>query len=494
GTALAWHALRLRLHGLAFPTLGAAWLGLGVGVALHVATFWTHQLGIDASRFAVMGEGLRTTGGFWMPWGDAYDLGHPGWSHHHPPLYPVVLAGFYAAFGFSEATTHAAAITLALAAIAATYLCTRDLMGHPRALVASAAVALSPMLVQNTGKAYAESLVLLLFVLTLWCILRSLRQPAWMLPAGLLAGLGYLAKSSLGGFFVIAGLAGLAWRLHWRGWKALRDPWYLGGAAAFASFVAGWALRNHHLHGTFASSGHIAAAFSGATADPGAWAVRAAASLAFLLVGGLLLAQGLLPWAARMRRIRLLGDETDSALWISILLPLLLGTLATGALWLHEGRLYTNNARYVSIAIVPAAWLLLRHVRLDEPRTRLRIAASFLLLAVPALVAAGTYAPLPTQASDALRDAVQDGDTITFVGVQDAYRYYFDATADGTRTVHARFLPPERLHEADGDWVVVQAATPPPRPAEAYEERLRLEGRVGLEPRTIIILQRVTDA
>ncbi|MFO1532689.1 MAG: glycosyltransferase family 39 protein [Thermoplasmatota archaeon] len=108
-----------------------------------------------------MGQSFATTGSFTMPWGDPHsDLTAPVPSHHYPPLYPMYLASFYKVLGFSQATTDAASIASSLLALAVVYLCTRDLYGRTRALIATAVVAVCPLLVQVTGQDYSENLVL----------------------------------------------------------------------------------------------------------------------------------------------------------------------------------------------------------------------------------------------------------------------------------------------------------------------------------------------
>ncbi|MEA3202794.1 MAG: hypothetical protein QOI63_460, partial [Thermoplasmata archaeon] len=176
---------------------------LGLGVFLRVASYWWTPLAVDAFSYGVMGESFLRHGTFTMPWGDVDTFRTAAVpSHHYPPLYPVYLAGFYKLLGFSQSSTHVAAIVSSLAALFVTWLCTRDLYGQRKALVVVAVVAVSPILVQNTGQGYSENLVLLLFVATLWAILKSLEKPWYILPAGILAGLGYLTKSSMGYFFV----------------------------------------------------------------------------------------------------------------------------------------------------------------------------------------------------------------------------------------------------------------------------------------------------
>ncbi|HUR61223.1 MAG TPA: glycosyltransferase family 39 protein [Candidatus Thermoplasmatota archaeon] len=418
----------------------APWLWgiIAAGVALRVASYWWMPLGVDAYVYAVMGNQMLHTGSFWMPWGDVHTyLTAPVASHHYPPLYPIYLAGFYQVLGFSRATTHLAAIASSLAALVVVWACTRDLYGRTRALVATAALAVSPIFVQNTGQGYSENLVLLLFVATLWAILRSLERPWFILPAGILAGLGYLTKSSMGYFFIIAGLGGLAWRLYWKGLRVLRDPAYLAAILAFGSLVAGWAARNYLRFGSWETSQHISAAYRNALAHPLQWGFLVLVTFVFYATIGYLLYLSLLPWIPRLARMPKLESEHDSGLWLALGLPLLLTAFIDAALWLTEREFFVNNVRYIGFVAVPAVWLMLRHLDPTSRSVRLAAVATFLLL-----LAGAAFFAKPTESSieaiaDDLGPRLRPGDTVGFVdtNVHGVYRFFFQLTQDATREV-----------------------------------------------------------
>ncbi|HLF16061.1 MAG TPA: glycosyltransferase family 39 protein [Candidatus Thermoplasmatota archaeon] len=444
---------------------------IALGAALRIASLWTYDLGIDANRYAAMGWSFAQDGTFTMPWGDVYSPGAAAPSHHYPPLYPAFLAAFFSAFGFSETSVHLAAVVGGLLAIATTYLCTRDLYGHAKALAATAAVAVSPVLVHSTSRGYSEDLVLALFVATLWAILKSLERPAFMVAAGVFAALGYLAKSSMGLFFIIAGLGGLAWRTYWKGWRVLKDPPYLAAIVLFGATVVAWGWRNWSLFGSWETSAHLSAAYQHAAHEPVAWLLRSLLTFLFLFGVGYLAFLGLLPWLPRLRSIPRLASEHDSGLWLAIGLPLLLTALIDSALWLYEGEFFFFNVRYVSFVIVPSVWLVMRHASLRDAGVRAATAASLLILVLGSIAYAIPNHPAAPRLANDLRDVVGDGDTVAFVGTQDVYRYYFDATDDGRRDVHAEVVEDRDVANLTARWVVVKGQ-PPDLPA-AYVEVAR---------------------
>jgi membrane protein DedA with SNARE-associated domain len=449
------------------------WALIGFGVVLRLVAPWQWAVGPDADRYSAMALGLERTGSFLMPWGDVYSPGTgPQLSHHYPPLYPAILAGFFHVLGFSRDTLRVASIALALAAMAVTYLCTRDLYGHRKGLLATAVVAISPVLILTTNKAYAENLLLLLFVAALWGILKAIEKPWYMVPAALFAALGYLTKSSMGYFFIIAGLGGLAWRLHWRGWRVLRDPAYLTAIALFGATAAWWAWRNWSLFGSWETSTHLSAAYHNALAHPVDWALLLVFSFLFLSVVGYLVFMAVLPWLPLLARTPKLSSEQDSGLWLSIGLPLVLTVLIDAALWLYERDFFFHNVRYVSFAIVPLVWLLVRNVRPSKA------AWAAILVSFAILFAGSAYYGLPAvklenRVSSAFGPLVHNGDSVTFVDTNDVYRYYFDLTANGTRELTVRYAVGDAIHNVTADWALVHGdgSGLPPSYTRVFEQR-----------------------
>ena len=431
-----WDRLAAWADGHLWGSTAALMALIALGVLCRIPGIWTWAIGPDASRYAAMADALNHHGEFLLPWGDIYSPGTgPQYSHHFPPLFPAILAGFYRLFGFSEATTRLASFMIALLAIAVTYWCTKDLYGRTKGLVAGAVVSLSPVLVMTTNKAYAENLLVVLFVLAMWAILKSLERPWFIVLGALFAGLGYLTKSSMGYFFIIAGLGGLAWRLYWKGVRVLREAAYITAIALFGAMVAWWGWRNYTHVGTFSSSAHLDAAYASAFAHPTSWAVMMLFSFLVMFGLGYLAFMGVLPWLPQLRRIPRMDSEHDSGLWLAIGLPLVLTVVIDSALWLSEGDFFLHNVRYVSFVIVPLTWLIMRHA----PRSKQTWAAIGITFAI--LIAGSLYYTLPnrplnTKVADAFGSLVHDGDSITFVGDNDVYRYYFAVTHDGRELNH----------------------------------------------------------
>lgn len=426
---------------------------IALGVALRIAAS-SGPLGPDATRYAALGHSFSQTGSLVMPWGNVYSPGEPAFSHHYPPLYPMMLAGAYRLWGFSEGVTHAVGVATSLAAVAVTYLCGRDLYGHSKALVATAVVALAPPFILTAGNGYSEGAVTAFFVLAVWCALRSVHQPWFMVPAGIIAGLGYLTRSSLGHFFIIAGLGGLLWRVRWKGWRVLLRPSYLLGIALFGTIVAAWAARNLRLFGSWETSPHISGAIAFAFAHPLASLSLLPFSLVFMGVLATLLYLGALPWLPALRRVDFLRDEHDSGLLVALLIPLVLAVLTTTSLWGFERVFYVHNVRYASIAVVPLAWMLVRHAP-RAPSTMLAGAAMAAILVAGSVHYATPDHPIEDRMSDRLGAVVADGDRVAFVDTHDVYRYYIDATGNGERRVPIEVARGEEAAGLAAEWAVV---------------------------------------
>ncbi|MES2154003.1 MAG: glycosyltransferase family 39 protein [bacterium] len=451
------------------------WLAglVGLGVVLRIASYWWTPLAVDSYAYSAMAHSFVRHGGtdFAMPWGDVHTfLTAQVPSHHYPPLYPLYLAGFFEVLGVNAGAVHVASIVSSLAAMVVTYACTRDLYGPRQGLVAVALVAVSPILVQNTGQGYSENLVLALFVATLWAILKSLERPWYIVPAGILAGLGYLTKSTMGPFFIIAGLGGLAWRLHWKGWKVLRDPAYVTAILAFGSLVAIWAIRNILLFGSWDTSLHITNAYHAALSHPLQWAYLFLVTLVFYATAGYLVYLALLPWLPRLASIPKLKSEHDSGLWLALGLPLLLTAAIDACLWLVEGEFFVNNVRYIAFVAVPAVWLLMRHASPKDRAVRLATLVTVVLLVTGSLYFAKPSTSYTQALADELGPRLHDGDSVAFVDNDNhfAYRFYFQLTDNGRRDVpvviacsHDALAPP-RCPETAADvgslsttWVLV---------------------------------------
>ncbi|MEM3341192.1 MAG: glycosyltransferase family 39 protein, partial [Thermoplasmata archaeon] len=108
------------------------------------------------------------------------------------------------------------------------------------------------MLVWTSWHNYTENMVILTYSLTIWAIYKSIEEQKYIILAGVFAGIGYLTKSSMGFFFIIAGLCGFAWRFYFMRWKLFKNIYYITAVGIFALFVVSWAIRNlyHFWDGT----------------------------------------------------------------------------------------------------------------------------------------------------------------------------------------------------------------------------------------------------
>ena len=293
-----------------------------------------------------------------------------GPSHHYAPGMAFVEAAFVALLGDTLLALALPLLLLSWGAVLVVWLTTRDLYGSGAALLAAAAVSLEwTGAMFGTWAGYSENLVIITFTLTMWAILRALRDDRFLLAAGFFAGLGYLSKATLGWFFLLAGLGGFAWRLFYRGLGVLRNRWYWAAIAVFAVPVVLWAYRNVALFWDGTPAGlldawqtsdvqtrNIYAAF----ASPGQLLVGLAGKLPILVIGLVVPFLPLLRGFARS--LREWKREDVSGLWLSVGLVFVLGWFFAGAFWVSEqtNLLWADAIRYVMPAQIPLLWLLLR--------------------------------------------------------------------------------------------------------------------------------------
>lgn len=338
------------------------WAALAVMVGAVVVRaalgLTTRALDWDVAWYHAMAESVLRGDGLTIPWSGAP-------THHYPPLYPWVLTAAFVGLGSGLLTTHAVALALSMAFLGVAWVLTNDLYGRRVAFMTTAVLAALPVLVRHDILAYPESLLAMLYAVTMWSIVKSLDKPPFILVAGGAAALSYLTKSSIGVFFIIAGMGGLAWRFYHRRWALLRDYWYGAAAAMMASVVFLWTWRNIAQFGlggweTQPYAGEsLRLAFGHAT-----WPLVLLAKIFHVTI---LLAVFVLPfWKGLARRpVDILRNERLSALWLSVILPTLIATFFMMAFHFREGRpLFDGaDARYLTVCLVPLLWLALGEAR-----------------------------------------------------------------------------------------------------------------------------------
>jgi hypothetical protein len=277
--------------------------------------------------------------------------------------------------------------------VGAAVLTTRDLFGRSAALLVGALLAVEwTTTLYGSRQGYSENLILITLILTLWSILRSVKDERYILFAGLFAGLGYLSKASIGWFFLIAGLGGLAWRLWHRGWAVLRNRHYLGAIGIFGLFVGSWSLRNLALFWDGTPAGLLTdwqtSVVTGekivyAFQHPALLAIGLVGKFPILLFGTLLPVAPLLPSIARA--FREWRREDVSGLWLAAVLLFVLGWLFAATFWVAEGLAlrWGDPIRYVAPAAVPLAWMVFL---VPEARATARAWTWSLILGILAVV------------------------------------------------------------------------------------------------------------
>jgi hypothetical protein len=314
-------------------------------------------------------------------------------THHFGPIYPLYLSIFYSFLPVDAGTRIAAEIGFG-AALIVVLLFTRKMYGDIPALITTGLAVTIPTYIFAASRNFAEPLVLALYTLTIYFILESLKSQREnrIIVAGFTAALGFLVKSSVGYFFIIAGVSGFLWRFHYMRWGVLKNKNYLLAILVFFSLLGAWTARNvyHFWDGTL--QGFIFAI------QPSEYMYKATLytlGLDFggffleLLFFGVFMVFFLLAYSwffadylrASLRRIR---DERVSCLLLSVMLTVVVGLIVTAVNFIYETgweptffvsyfpqqqvRYFLMNlVRYCFIALVPLTWLAYESTQKSPP-------------------------------------------------------------------------------------------------------------------------------
>ncbi|HWG89914.1 MAG TPA: glycosyltransferase family 39 protein [Candidatus Thermoplasmatota archaeon] len=423
----------------------ACLIAIAAGVALRVATWWTGDIASDGAAYSAMGWAWMKYGEFYLPWGDiaVFGVSPPGWSHHFTPAWPFLLGVAYKAFGFGPETTKSVSIGVSILAVGVLYLCTRNLYGHRAGLALAAVFSLEPHLLWAAAEGWSENLVIALFALTMWSILKSLEKGKewYIVLGGLFAGLTYLSRSSMGPFFLIAGAGGFAWRFLYLRWAVFKQKWYLAAAVLFMLIFGAWAWRNVSLFGWEEKPFSIPFLWAGTIAWPNwetssyvtyiyknAWANQdqffhaLSRKIPFFLGFVAMYALFFLPELRESARV--VKQEKESALWLAALLTLVLGWVLASMFWVFEqSSLYwMDNRRYALLAYLPIVWAVVKHAKWDSRRFQGRLVVFLVAL----LVVSGYVVAFPLKSQDAeavklVNERLEEGDSISVEGALTKY-------------------------------------------------------------------------
>ena len=343
--------------------LAAAWGAVAVGVLLRLLAVYRMDIWEDGVEYVKMGQVWSQGHGFLLP--DSERFGRtptsgPGYSHHFPPAYPLGLGLSFWAFGFGLVQAKATTLAISLAAMGAVYAATRNLYGADRAVLVAGIVAVEPSLVWVTGIGLSENFTLLFSTLTMWAFLRSLKEPGYILPAGMFWTIVYLARSSAGAFGIVPAVAGAWWWWKFRGWRALLNGWCIAAGGVFAAAVLLWGWRNYRHFGDWETSAYVSAAYDFGLAHPALVVEALAGKGAFFL---LILAAYAAPFLPELRAsFRRLREAEVSILWLFVGVIWSLAWLVTAAFWPYEQRpfFFLEHHRYILLGLVPLLWLVVR--------------------------------------------------------------------------------------------------------------------------------------
>jgi hypothetical protein len=218
--------------------------GFGILIALATASWWyAHAVlpwgpwGGDAREFSVIARRLASGEGFTTPVIFPVELREFGATANHPslmraPLWPLVLAGFFAVFGPEGWAVDAATLVCFLGVVICSSALATRLGGAGAGLVAGIAVATSPQPLLFAIDGMSETCFALWVVLVFLLCARG-AAPFWI---GVVCGLGYLTRYN-GGVLVVVACGLLAFgpgRLRAAAWCA----------AGFLAAALPWWVRN----------------------------------------------------------------------------------------------------------------------------------------------------------------------------------------------------------------------------------------------------------
>ena len=153
----------------------------------------------------------------------------------YSPLYPALIAITHRYVADWEMAGNLISVLLGTAAIATTYLMTREAFGsRGLGLGAAALMAVHPATAAYSASVRTEAGYMFLTTGACWLLFKALnqRRVAWAVSAGIAAGLGYLYRTEAIGFLPLGVVLFIA--AHWSS-KELSFPWVVVAAGAFGA-------------------------------------------------------------------------------------------------------------------------------------------------------------------------------------------------------------------------------------------------------------------
>jgi 4-amino-4-deoxy-L-arabinose transferase-like glycosyltransferase len=277
----------VRLVPRSFPARLAAVVAVGVALrAIYLFTIARHVVGIgDWWFYHWQAQSIAQGHGFIEPW-VLLGTGQYRASAIHPPLYPLVLSGFYKLGLHSTLAQRALGLGFGAITMVLIGLLGRRVGGAKLGLIAAAVYAVYPVMIAADGNLMSETLYGALIAGMLLAAVAVLDRPTWRRAAllGALIALAALTRTEAL-FFLPFLVLPVAWRAQptWRG----RGGLVLAAGIACAVVLAPWTIRNEAVFGRFVLvSTNDATVIAGANCDRtyhgtniGGWDITCAAKI-----------------------------------------------------------------------------------------------------------------------------------------------------------------------------------------------------------------------
>ncbi len=350
---------------------------IGVGLLIHIPIF-TGPVIVDTAVQLEMLRSFATEGAF---------LVDGAYSSHFPPLLSLLMAPFVYTIGFNSIALHTFELVVFAVAIVVIYRIGNHF--SPRVgRIAALLFILDPIYYVIMMGTLGGVVTAIFLLLSLYCIIRGVRDHYWMIPAGLFAALTYLTKASTGYLLLIAGVIGLCWRFYYDRWAVFHNRGYIIGGTIFVATAAAWSYRNYVRLGypwtniyTKRSIEHFFAHPSTSMPVFGIYLAVFLLWLALILLP-VLLSRRVLHRAARTRIFTALkSNQAYSALVLFVLGTIVIGAMTGAALlayepWRYGGRVFAReHIRYIAM-IDPVVFIIigliltrLRSARRDTPQS-----------------------------------------------------------------------------------------------------------------------------
>jgi 4-amino-4-deoxy-L-arabinose transferase-like glycosyltransferase len=258
----------VRLVPRTFPGRLAAVVALGVVLrAIYLFTIARHVVGIgDWWFYHWQSQSIAQGHGFIEPW-VLLGTGQYRPSAIHPPLYPLVLSGFYKVGLHSTLAQRALGLGFGAITTVLVGLLGRRIAGPKLGLLAAGVYAVYPVMIAADANLMSETLYGALIAGMLLAAIGVLDRPTWRRAAllGALVALAALTRTEALLFLPFLVLP-IAWRARptWRGRGAL----VLAAGLACVIVLAPWEIRNQSVFGRFVLiSTNNATVLAGANCD-----------------------------------------------------------------------------------------------------------------------------------------------------------------------------------------------------------------------------------